>query len=213
MADDDVTLMTVSELEIYRRSMFEACFPKGSHHPRERLIRDIMLLKAVSNSSVGAEAVEVARKGAAQKPRSIQVKTKPVAVGEGGDEVAVPEPPLPSYNKPYIARYTEVRAAKKAAQRASALVAAQNELETDTMALKVPGIPATKRTPAVEPATARVSAPKPPSVTEGEKPKAVRKPRAKKESQGVVKVEAVAAAAPPPAAEISNPFSRYVKQS
>ena len=50
MADDDVALMTNSELEIYRRNMFLTCFPKGGHLPRERLLRDILLLKTVSNA-------------------------------------------------------------------------------------------------------------------------------------------------------------------
>jgi len=211
MADDDVALMTNSELEIYRRNMFLTCFPKGSHLPRERLLRDILLLKAVSNSTVGADAVEMARKRVSGTT-PVAMRTDSVPVGDDGDTMIVPQPPLRNYNKDSITRITQARRSKKAAAAAAALIAANNELESDTMAIKVPGTPATKRTAAVEPATARILAPKPPSVPDEEKSKAVRKPRAKKETKGVVKAEPVPAApAAPP--EAPNPFSRYVRPS
>jgi hypothetical protein len=123
--------------------------------------------------------------------------------------MATPELPLPHYNKKHVENNKIRKQVKKAAER---LVAAASEgLEVDTMAIKVPAVPATKKgTPAAEAATVHVLPPKTPSVSEGEKPKAVRKPRAKKETQGVVKAEAVAET-PSPAPVPESPFSRYVK--
>jgi len=207
MADDDIMSMTLSELEIYRRTMFNTCFPKGNHFPRERLVRDILMLKAVSDSKAGAEAVEVARKSSQTAPPISRRVEVPMT--EEGDTIAVPEPPLAHYNKAHIQRDAQRKRAKKAAE---AVAAAANELETDTMEIKVPGNPATKRGPAIAAAVTRVAAPKPPPVSVEETSKAPRKPRVKKEPQGVVKAEALPAAAPVPEAA-HNPFSRYVKPS
>jgi len=207
MADDEIMDMTVSELELYRRQMFLDCFPKGSTMTRQRLIRDILMLKSVSDSKSGAEAVEVARKTSSSFPK---MKTNIVTVSDAGDAIAIPEP-VQHYNNAGRVTATRVKREKRAADKAAALVAAGGELEVDTMEIRVPGAPATKRGPAVAPATTRVSAPKPIAEPVEEKKKPGRPPRAKKEPQGVGGAAPVAA--PPPVQEAPNPFSRYVVAS
>jgi len=204
--EDDISYMTVSELEICRRTLMKACFPTDYSPTRERLMRDILMLKTVSNSKVGEEAVFAAR----AKP--LPIVNKVVDFGE--TSMTVPTPPPRRYNKPGIVANAEKKAAvvreKKVSirkQRRDTLLIAADE---EDMTIRVPAVPKTKLGDAVAAVTTKVKVPK--AVMESledpiaPKPRAPRKPKAEVESK-----EETETAIPPPLPTDSNPFSRYVR--
>jgi hypothetical protein len=142
--EEDFANMSLAELRIYLRRLKSDVFPPSSHPRRSRVVNDINLLKTVTKSSAGMEAVTIARKSMKKPMAFEEVET------EEGISIRRPVEALPTYVLP-----CDLRRNEKAKQiRRSKKVAVSEEPPTEIKSPVIPekpkkGAPTKKEIPPV----------------------------------------------------------------
>lgn len=133
---EELASMSLSELRIYLRKLRADTFPAqgGQLMRKRRVLNDIQKLETINKSSVGLEAVKVARK-TMRKP--IEIET---IKSEDGLELKVPVPADPTYHIPSTVR--KIAKARKPKAAPSTPIDVLEEVK-----IEAPPVPAEKPKP------------------------------------------------------------------